>query len=48
MRLSTLESFIEKSIVTHGHKYDYTKSVYKNNKIKIEIICPNHGNFLHL
>ncbi len=37
----TLEDF--KKI--HGNKYDYSKVEYKNNNIKIEIICPEHGSF---
>lgn len=29
----------------HGHKYDYSKVVYKNVDTKVEIICPIHGSF---
>lgn len=29
----------------HGSKYDYSKVVYKNNKTKVRIICPEHGEF---
>lgn len=29
----------------HGDKYDYSKIRYINNKIKICIICPKHGEF---
>ena len=29
----------------HGDKYDYSKSIYKNMKEKITIICPTHGEF---
>ena len=29
----------------HGNKYDYSKVDYKNNKTKICIICPVHGEF---
>lgn len=42
---STLKKFIEKSIRIHGNKYDYSKAVYKNNKTKVCIICPTHGEF---
>ena len=43
-RLNT-ESFIKKSNKIHNNKYDYSSSVYKNNKTKISIICPIHGEF---
>lgn len=29
----------------HDNKYDYSKSVYKNSKTKMIIICPIHGEF---
>ncbi|MEI8377757.1 MAG: hypothetical protein WCF95_04375, partial [bacterium] len=41
----TKEKFIEKSIKKHGNKYDYSLVNYLNNKIKINIICPEHGIF---
>lgn len=39
------KQFIEKAAEKHNHKYDYSKSAYKNNKTKICIICPKHGEF---
>lgn len=42
---STKEKFIEKSIKIHGDKYDYSKVNYINNKTKVCIICPEHGEF---
>lgn len=42
----TLEEFLESSIKIHGDKYDYSKCVYSGNKIKVEIICKDHGAFL--
>lgn len=42
----TKETFLEKSKVIHGDKYDYSKVVYVNNKTKVTIICPEHGEFL--
>ncbi len=41
----TNTQFIEKSIKIHGNKYDYSLIEYKNNKIKVKIICPIHGIF---
>lgn len=37
--------FIEKSNEIHNRKYDYSKVKYKNNKIKVYIVCPLHGGF---
>lgn len=42
---STIESFSEKANLKHNFKYDYRKSIYVNNKTKLEIICPIHGSF---
>ena len=39
------ESFINKSYVIHGDKYDYSKVEYMNNYTKVCIICPEHGEF---
>jgi hypothetical protein len=41
----TTEQFIEKSKEVHGDKYDYSKVDYVNNKTKVCIICPEHGEF---
>ena len=41
----TTEEFIKKSIKKHGNKYDYSKVEYANNKTKVCIICPEHGEF---
>jgi len=37
--------FIEKAKLIHNNTYDYSLVEYKNNKIKIKIICPKHGIF---
>ena len=39
------EYFIEKAKKIHGDKYDYSKVEYTNNKTKVCIICPEHGEF---
>lgn len=44
-RRHTVKEFIVKARETHNNKYDYSKSLYVNNKTKIEIICPIHGSF---
>ena len=38
-------AFIEKASRIHNNKYDYSKVDYKNNKTKVCIICPEHGEF---
>ena len=44
MRLTT-ERFIKLAKLIHGDKYDYSKVVYKNNRTKVCIIFPEHGEF---
>lgn len=39
------DEFIKKSQKIHGDKYDYSKVEYVNNKTKVCIICPEHGEF---
>ena len=41
----TADIFIEKAIAKHGTKYDYSNVIYKQNKQKVDIICPTHGVF---
>ena len=41
----TTEEFIKRAKEVHGNKYDYSKVEYINNKIKVCIICPIHGEF---
>jgi hypothetical protein len=40
--------FIEKAKIKHGDKYDYSKIEYINNKTKVKIICPIHGEFMQI
>jgi len=40
-----LKEFIEKANTVHNNFYDYSIVDYKNNKVKIKIICPIHGTF---
>lgn len=37
--------FIDNAIKIHGNKYDYSNVKYINNKTKVSIICPEHGEF---
>ena len=41
----TTEQFIEESSRVHGFKYNYDKTEYQKNQIKVIITCPIHGDF---
>jgi len=42
----TTSNFIERSILVHGDKFDYTKTEYGNNNYDlVKIICKEHGEF---
>jgi very-short-patch-repair endonuclease len=44
----TINDFIKKANNIHNNKYEYSKSVYKNSRTKIKIICQIHGIFEQL
>ena len=44
-RRFTKEQFVAKSVEAHGLRYDYSNTKYKNNREKVIIACPIHGNF---
>lgn len=46
MKRKTKDEFIIESNIIHNNKYDYSKVEYKNNKTKVCIICPEHGEFM--
>jgi hypothetical protein len=41
----TTKTFIEKSRLIHGDKYDYSKVNYVNGKTNVTVICKIHGEF---
>ena len=45
MRVITTQIFIERAQKIHGHKFDYSKSIYLDAWQKIEIVCSEHGSF---
>jgi hypothetical protein len=45
MEKLTTKEFIEKAQKIHGDKFDYSLVKYVNNKIKVKIICKEHGEF---
>ena len=42
---TNFDDFVKKSREIHSNKYDYSKVEYVNNKTKVCIICPKHGEF---
>lgn len=42
----TTSKFIEKAVLVHGDKYDYSQTTYLGNDKKVEILCREHGVFL--
>jgi hypothetical protein len=45
---SNTNEFINKSIIIHGNKYDYSVTNYIKNNIKTKIICKKHGEFIQM
>lgn len=45
-RYKTTEEFVEEARLTHGEKYDYSKTEYLDATTKVIIICPKHGEFM--
>jgi hypothetical protein len=43
---SSINEFIEKSILVHGNKYDYSSVHYINAHTKVIIACQKHGEFI--
>ena len=41
----TTEEWIERAKAVHGDLYDYSESVYVNQKVKVKIIDPEYGEF---
>lgn len=42
-RKLTTDEFIQRCIAKHGNAYDYSRTEYVNQKTKITVICPEHG-----
>ena len=43
---SIIQKFLDKALIVHNNKYDYSVSNYINSRTKIHIICPVHGVFV--
>lgn len=39
------ENFVEKAIAVYGDKFDFSKTEYINQRTKVCVICPKHGEF---
>jgi very-short-patch-repair endonuclease len=46
--MTKTDKFINRSVLLHKDKYDYSLVEYINNKTKIRIICKEHGEFIQL
>lgn len=44
-RKLTTKEFIERAVVVHGSKYDYSRVVYTLSQNKVDILCRKHGCF---
>lgn len=47
MRLSK-DEFIERAKRVHGDKYDYSLTEYMGQKVKVKVVCSEHGEFEQL
>lgn len=45
MPTSTTKEWIKKVKSVHGNNYDYSKADYQDCRVKIEIVCPEHGSW---
>ncbi len=45
MKKLTKDIFLERADILYNGKYDYSEVIYINSKVKIKIICPEHGEF---
>ena len=45
MKRLTLDQFVSEANEVHGSKYNYSSSIYKNYRTKLQILCNLHGSF---
>jgi len=45
MKKKTTAEFIKEAQLLHNNFYTYNNTVYKNNRTKVVITCPTHGEF---
>ena len=39
------DEFVKKAKLVHENRYNYDNVNYTNNKVKVCIVCPEHGEF---
>lgn len=39
------QAFVKQACKVHGSRYDYSEVEYTNSRMKVVIICPDHGRF---
>ena len=44
----TAETFAKRAAVVHSNKYGYERVMYRDNKTRVVITCPEHGDFEQL
>ena len=44
-RRLTLREFLDRAKLVHGDKYDYSKSIYIKNNVKVDIFCKDCGSY---
>ena len=42
----TQEGFVKRAMAAHGNKYDYSEAVYVSYRVKVKVICKEHGPFM--
>lgn len=45
-KTKSLKLFIDQANTVHNYYYDYSKTLYRNDRYPIKIICPEHGEYL--
>lgn len=44
----TTEEFVNRAKAVHGDRYDYSLTKYVSDRVKVEVMCPQHGSFWQL
>ena len=47
-RRLTTSGFVDRAVKVHGNKYDYSKVVYVNNRVKVTMILTSNGDFFQV
>lgn len=44
-RIKYTKVFKDAMLSVHGEKYDFSKSIYLGDQVKVEVVCHDHGSF---